>query len=200
MPISTSDNDEHVLVCPRDAVPEARSATGREVVGRLLASSRFLPRSRAETDEQFRQIIPYVVLRHRRDVFAYRRGSGAELRLTGRLSIGIGGHISLDDIGESTGVIDEDVYWRGLLREVEEEVRLLTAFEDSVLGILSSEASPVDRVHVGVLHLWLLEHPRVEPISPEISKGSFRDLSTIGDHEELEEWSRQALRLVGALP
>ena len=54
----------------------------------------YLPRSQAEQDAAFKQLIPYIVLRWRDQVFHYRRGAGGtETRLQARRSIGIGGHI-----------------------------------------------------------------------------------------------------------
>jgi len=59
------------------------------------------PRSTCETDPNYLQIIPYVIIKDRYGyIFSYRRGSGGgEERLLKKCSIGFGGHVeeSLDD-------------------------------------------------------------------------------------------------------
>ena len=58
-----------------------------------------------EEDPSFKQLIPYMLFRHRSPpgpdmVFQYTRGTGmGEGRLHRKRSVGIGGHISADDVG-----------------------------------------------------------------------------------------------------
>ena len=55
----------------------------------------YIPRPAAESDPGFKQLIPYVVLRHGDHVYHYLRGQGAgEKRLRALRSIGVGGHIN----------------------------------------------------------------------------------------------------------
>ena len=62
----------------------------------------YRPRSEVEEDPSFKQLIPYVIFRHRdaqgrQTVFQYTRGTGqGEGRLHSKRSVGIGGHISAD--------------------------------------------------------------------------------------------------------
>ena len=67
----------------------------------------------------FKQLIPYVVLKYRDQVFHYRRGQGAGEKRPALRSIGIGGHINpTDGSGKPIRIA------RGMLREVAEEVRI----------------------------------------------------------------------------
>src|SRR5712691_6090651 len=76
----------------------------------------YRPRGEAEVDPSFKQLIPYVILRHGGELFHYTRGSGGtETRLRARRSIGIGGHISAEDANAI------DPYRAGMLRELAEE-------------------------------------------------------------------------------
>src|SRR5947208_3259208 len=60
----------------------------------------FMPRSQAENDPAFKQIIPYVLLAHDGRVLHYVRGKKAgEQRLVSKGSIGIGGHMNDHDEG-----------------------------------------------------------------------------------------------------
>src|ERR1700722_9574637 len=98
-------NEEQVLVIPTRIFHEAGLFQGlsRDVARyqpALLdpAHFSFLPRSLAENDPSYKQLIPYVVLKYRDQIFHYRRGQGAgEKRLRALRSIGIGGHINPSD-------------------------------------------------------------------------------------------------------
>ncbi len=83
-------------------------------------SFQFRPRFEVETDPEFKQLIPYIVLKHGGDLFHYRRGSGGtEKRLQALRSIGIGGHIS-----EADAQGGDDPYQTGMMRELTEEVEI----------------------------------------------------------------------------
>src|SRR5262245_37606352 len=94
--------DEKVLVTPTAVLHEAGLFQGfsprvEHYLQRLLDSAHlsYMPRSLAEDDPSFKQIVPYVVLRHGQQVFHYARGKqGSERRLHALRSIGIGGHIN----------------------------------------------------------------------------------------------------------
>ena len=89
----------------------------------------FLPRSRAEQDPAFKQIIPYIVFTFEGTILRYVRGAkSGEKRLVDKASIGIGGHIN--DSDESLFSFDKDAYRAAVHREVAEELR----FEGNVAG------------------------------------------------------------------
>src|SRR5215469_10379265 len=89
----------------------------------------YLARILAETDLSFKQLIPYIVLRCRDQIFCYTRGSASgEARLRALRSLGIGGHICAEDGASST-----DPYRAGLLRELEEEVFWDTTYTERIL-------------------------------------------------------------------
>ena len=90
---------EDVLVASAEAVSRAADLPTPEFLSVLLQSAIFLPREKAENDRRYRQIIPYVVLRYGDDLFSYVRISGSEARLEGKVSVGIGGHVSRADLG-----------------------------------------------------------------------------------------------------
>jgi predicted NUDIX family phosphoesterase len=155
---------EEVLVVPTKLFHGAGLFQGlsRDVdryLPRLLAAEnlQFLPRVRAEDDPSFKQIIPYVVLRWRDQVFHYTRGKGGgEKRLRALRSVGIGGHINPCDHAPG-----ESPYRLGMLREIEEEVFLETGYTEQCLGLINDDATPVGQVHLGIVHVFDLESPRV---------------------------------------
>ena len=67
----------------------------------------FGPRALLERNSSFRQIIPYIVLVDDGQVVAYERAErGSEARLHGMLSIGMGGHVGLEDAVISGGELN----------------------------------------------------------------------------------------------
>src|SRR5438093_13244402 len=95
----------------------------------------FMPRSQAEADPAFKQIIPYVLLVHEGRVLHYVRGKKAgEQRLAAKGSIGIGGHMNETD--EGLFALDKAAYLEGVRREVCEELNVQTKFENRIVSLL----------------------------------------------------------------
>ena len=57
------------------------------------ANRRWLPRSWCETKPYYKQVIPYCILHTKDLVYQYQRVDVEEKRLSGKWSLGIGGHI-----------------------------------------------------------------------------------------------------------
>src|SRR4030081_517000 len=105
----------------------------------------FMPRSAAESDPSFKQIIPYVILVHGGKVLHYVRGKKAgEQRLVAKGSIGIGGHMNESD--ESLFALDEGAYRAGVEREVGEEIAINTKFDDRIVALLNDDNTEVGQV------------------------------------------------------
>jgi predicted NUDIX family phosphoesterase len=151
------------------------------------AHLRYLSRGLAETDPSFKQLIPYIVLRWRDQVFCYTRGqAGGESRLRSLRSLGIGGHICAEDGASST-----DPYRAGLLRELEEEVYLDTTFDERTLGLLNDDRSSVGQVHLGIVHVVDLAEPKVRHRDPALADGTFAPLrQLVAQRQEFETWSQ----------
>ncbi|MGL6095715.1 MAG: phosphoesterase [Fimbriiglobus sp.] len=150
----------------------------------------FRPRSEVETDPEFQQLIPYVVLRHGNTVFHYRRGAGGtETRLLARRSVGIGGHIS-----DADAAGPGDPYHTGMLRELAEEVNVGTRWTETGGGFINDDSTPVGSVHLGVVHVFELDEPAVTPREAGIAAAGFAPLAELlASREEFETWSRFVL-------
>jgi predicted NUDIX family phosphoesterase len=186
--------EERVLVVPTArfhqlGVFQGFSTRVDEYLPALLdpAHLRFLERSAAETDPGFKQLIPYVVLRWRDEVFHYTRGSGGgEVRLRARRSLGIGGHICVED-----GDVSGDLYRTGMLREVAEEVHLECEYVERTIGLINDDATPVGQVHLGVVHLFELASPNVQRREEVLMASGFAPLADLRRRrEEFETWSQ----------
>jgi predicted NUDIX family phosphoesterase len=150
----------------------------------------FRPRAEVETDPTFKQLIPYVVLRHGGELFHYRRGSaGTEARLRALRSVGIGGHIS-----EADAAGGADPYRAGMLREVAEEVHVGGRYAERSLGFINDDETLVGRVHLGVVHLFELDSPDVTPREAALAGAGFAPVGELwAQRQEFETWSRFVL-------
>jgi len=157
----------------------------------------YLPRTDVETDPSFKQIIPYVVLRYSEQVFHYTRGRRAtETRLQALRSIGVGGHISAGD----TTLFDSP-YRQAMFREVDEEVLLTTKYTERCVGLINDDSTPVGQVHLGIVHVFDLEEPRVERREQALTRAGFAPLVELrGQRQEFETWSQFLLDQDFTLP
>ena len=156
-------------------------------------------RSEMEQDPSFKQLIPYVIFRHtdrsgRVSIFHYTRGVGqGEARLHRKRSVGIGGHICVDDAGT------QDPYSKGMQRELDEEVIIETPYRERCVGLINDDQTEVGKVHLGVVHLLDVEQPNVRPRESEIVAAGFAPPAELmGDIESFESWSKFCLNALFA--
>jgi predicted NUDIX family phosphoesterase len=121
------------------------------------------------------------------------RGKKAgEQRLIAKGSIGIGGHMNETD--ESLFAMDEQAYRAGVEREVNEEIRIDTPFEDRIVALLNDDSMEVGRVHLGIVHVFKLKEPKVQKREAMITGLSFLTKEELIDRREsLESWSQICL-------
>lgn len=193
-------NGERVLVIPTLLFHELGYFQGfngdvRAYLNVLLEGGHtlFLDRAAAEDDPSYKQLIPYCLFQCRGKLLHYRRGSGiGEGRLLGKQSVGIGGHISEEDAGGS-----DHPYQVGMRREIEEEVDLGTPFRESIIGLINDDATEVGRVHLGVVHVFDLDEPRVTARESSLQDFGFSTPGELVDQlDEFESWSQICLRQV----
>jgi predicted NUDIX family phosphoesterase len=184
---------EQVLVLPRAAVPGGSDFTGvrraappllgelREVVS---SAGRYLERPVAEESPEWKQLIPYVVVRDGDDTFLMERtAAGGDPRLHRKASIGVGGHLNPVDHGQ-------DPLMAGLAREWAEEVEApwQPAFE--LVGVLNDDSNPVGAVHLGVVFTVQAQGP-IRVRETEKLSGRMASPADIADAwPRLETWSQ----------
>jgi predicted NUDIX family phosphoesterase len=185
---------ERVLVVPTRIVEElANSDEGIFPIdlGKLRdlieKNAFFIDRDIAENDETLRQLIPYVLMRQQGKFLLLRRTKKQqERRLHGKLSLGVGGHINLND-----GSTPWQAFLKGMEREIHEEVNV-EVLQLSYMGLLNDTSSPVSRVHVGLVYLAEVRFLGLN--EPDMFDFWFVDLTEIEQRrEELEGWSKLAL-------
>jgi len=195
-----NQHDENVLVVRRSLLDQLGNFHGlnfepRKYLGAILSRGNnfFLPRAQAESDPTHKQVIPYVLLAFGDKVLYYVRGKKAgEQRLVAKGSIGIGGHMNESD--ESLFALDEAAYRAGVEREVAEEVKIDTKFDDRIVALLNDDTTEVGRVHLGVVHVFKLNEPKVEKREAMITNLTFLGKDElIARRESLETWSQLCL-------
>jgi len=195
-----SSPEENVLVVPREVFDRLGAFQGiRHQVDQYLPvllqeeNTRFLPRSLAETDPSFKQLIPYAVLTWENRILRYfRGGSSGEKRLVAKGSIGIGGHIN-DGDGDLTAV-NQETYRRAVDRELAEELVLGGQFTERIVALLNDDSNEVGKVHLGVVHHLTLNSPDVQPGENALHGLEFlTPEQLLAERDSLETWSQIVL-------
>lgn len=139
---------EQVMVVERAAIASHLVERGLvtegadDVLEAIAGRHFFIDRPTAERSPQYKQIIPYVLIRRGEAWFLLQRTQKqTEARLHHKLSLGIGGHINPD----TPDLID------GLQKELEEEVGVEGDYELSFVGILNDDTTEVGSVHLGAV-------------------------------------------------
>jgi predicted NUDIX family phosphoesterase len=180
--------DELVLGLARELVPGGLAWRGVRAVplDRYLVAVRrhgtYRPRSAAENDPSWKQIIPYLALFDGPRIYLMRRSrAGSDARLHRRYSIGIGGHVNPAD-GEPLA---------GLRREWSEELAVDFEPPFTPLGVLNDDDDPVGAVHLGLVFTAEADGRPVAIRERNKLEGGFASLGEVAEvADRLETWSR----------
>jgi predicted NUDIX family phosphoesterase len=186
--------DERVFVLPRTAVPDEAGWYGLRTddldsfVAAAERDGRYELRAEMEGDPSFKQVIPYLVLRDGARYFLMQRTTGGgDVRLHGRYSIGVGGHLNPGD-GGLVG---------GLRREWAEEIvaDFVPAFR--LVALLNDDTTPVGSVHLGAVYLADAGGRPVTIRETDKLTGGFASPAQVAAvAERLETWSRLAFEFL----
>jgi predicted NUDIX family phosphoesterase len=198
--------EENVLVVRRSLFDELGSFQGlsfepEKYLKSILSrgSNFFIPRPEAESNPDYKQIIPYALIVFQNTVLHYVRGKKAgEQRLIAKGSIGVGGHMNETD--ESLFAMDEQAYRAGVEREVNEEIKIDTSFEDEIVALLNDDSTEVGRVHLGIVHVFKLKEPKVQKREAMITGLTFLTKEELlARRETMETWSQICLNSLDRL-
>ena len=201
-----SVQDEKVLVFPRSIFERLGVFQGfRTDVDRYLPvildkqNNSFQPRAQAETDPNFKQIIPYVVVTDGRSILHYVRGKKAgEQRLVAKGSIGIGGHINDED--HTLFAVGLQAFQDAVQREVCEELAVQGAFDAKPVGLINDDSTEVGRVHFGIVHVLFRTPDKVRKNEQVITQVEFVPIEELKSRrEQMETWSQLCLDHLPAL-
>jgi len=195
--VTVSQQVEHVLVVPTLLFRELGYFQGfctdvAPYLKTLLdpAYISFRPRDQMENDPSFKQLIPYCLFRHGDQLFNYKRGKAqGEGRLHSLRSVGVGGHISSQDQN-----LFGSVYLEAMHREIGEEVFLETTYHDTCVGLLNDDETEVGKVHLGIVHIFDLDSPKVRPREKSMLQAGFSSTADLlRDIDQFETWSKLCL-------
>jgi predicted NUDIX family phosphoesterase len=198
--------DENVLGFPRSLFEQLGVFQGFSAdVDRYLPAildkknNSFQPRAQAETNPDFKQIIPYVVVTDGKSILHYVRGKKAgEQRLVAKGSIGIGGHINDED--HSLFAVGLQAFQEAVEREVREELSVQGSFDAKPVGLINDDSTEVGRVHFGVVHLLFRTPDKVKKNEQVITQVEFVPIEELkAKREQMETWSQLCLDNLDAL-
>lgn len=211
-------SEKKVLCVPRDNLSELVPnfevdivTLGPSEIMPILANAGpvFIPRTQAETDENYLQIIPYVTVAEAEEqrLLAYKRQGGGENRLEGKWSVGFGGHIDDTDCFDTDPISFTNVICFAAYREIFEELRFANNWDINALPALTMvgaiysgsfrDAGPVDRVHLGVA--MCLPVFKASYICPRSETGTAVQHAWLSEQQlderynDFELWSRHCL-------
>jgi len=166
----------------------------------ILAHLESRPRSVAEHDYDTKQLVVYVLINHERTFLSYQRTpKTTETRLKALYSIGIGGHVNVEDQIQPSLFGTDEARWKDFVlkavwREVNEEVQIERAIaqEPRLICFINDDSNDVGKVHFGVVWLVKLAEPNVTIRGERgIGKLTFRSLAELNSMSDgLESWSQ----------
>ncbi len=157
-----------------------------EYLALIQNNQEFMPRGLAETNTDYKQIIPYLIFAHQERYFLMqRKQNSSEQRLAQKYSLGIGGHMRKEDL-QHTSIFS----WAQ--REFYEEISYQGSFSIEPLGLLNLETTPVDQVHLGLVLLLKGDSENIH-IKSELQSGH---LATLDECKvrDLENWSAVVMK------
>ena len=174
-PLRPPNPIENVLVFPTSVLDEYGRFQGVKTVWSKIArrildpnTSRYLPRSEAEIDNDHKQVLTYIMVVRGSKILAFKRGTynWVEEFLRGSHCIGFGGHVAEPDYD----LFDRE--WLGVKRSVARELseelqlpatdteRLARGTDLEVVGVLNDDSSEVGRRHFAFIFRYhVSDHP-----------------------------------------
>jgi len=192
-------NEEKVACIPKSVLQTeqylTRLHTGNLVVftpenayERILTYVEYHPRIFVEHDPDVLQLIPYVVCyTHNiyRDVplvFMYQRSTTGDDRLQKLWSIGLGGHVRMNESIQDA-----------ITRELKEEIGIEPTEHLKMIGYLYAPYTEVSMVHLGIIFSMYVPPDTVFDVLYQIEKRKELYPQTY-EIEKLELWNAQTLR------
>ena len=166
----------------------------------MLEKGFFVERREAERSPEWKQVIPYCLVRSGGDwLLLERLAAQSEARLHGRLSLGVGGHINPCDAD-----LDEDLITAGAWRELREEIGVNNPGQAGALqplGLLNDDSNEVGAVHVGLVFGLQASEPAPRIREQDKMRGSWTPLAELQslckDPGNFETWTAEILRVPG---
>jgi len=158
----------------------------------------FVRRSKAEYNPAYYQIVPYVVIRCGEKYFAIHRLNG-DVRIVGKISIGVGGHINPVDFDPER---KEIVFSNNVIRELYQEelhIDLLKTTGFRYAGVIkyTHPEDLLSKDHIGLLCVLTTTDDKVEVKEKDSFTGRFYSRAEILEHRKgSESWARLVIEMI----
>jgi dCMP deaminase len=169
---------ERVLAVDNKTFIEAGYFTGfkhhndEDFYTKIRSNVRYIDRDFAEVNEDLKQIIPYVLIRHNDEFLVLKRlTSSTEERLINAYTFGVGGHIN--PIDSLSGQKGKDIIEKGMLREVSEEISTDGLGDIKLIGYLYDDKQDVSRHHIGFVYLCESKTKDIEVLEKDVLSPQF---------------------------
>ena len=151
-------------------------------------------RGEMEKNPAYKQLISYVMItsRNGKTLIYKRLKGGAEKRLHGLLSIGVGGH--MNDVPDASGI--EEKLYINAGRELSEEVGLSQEqLEDiEIVGLINDDDNEVGRVHIGVVFKVTVEEADVASHEEDTLELIWEKDDQLAERSPYESWSELIIK------
>lgn len=196
MPQTNPVLTEQILVVKRDTMfknQEAWHGISLDNLNNTLSiiaeHQESMARNLAELDQSYKQIISYMIFTFDSKIFVMqRKNQASEQKLANKLSIGIGGHMTQQDIQGET-LFD----W--LHREFDEEVSYTGNLAMHTLGILNDDTNEVGQRHIAIVVLLKGDNGDISLNGDEHKSGQLLSMEECFEKfENFENWSKLVLQ------
>ena len=90
-------------------------------------------------------------------------------------------------------------YLEGMRREIDEEVDIESGWTEDCLGLINDDETEVGKVHLGIVHIFELDNPQVQPREKSMINAGFVSLEKLYRQiDEFETWSQICLKYLAA--
>lgn len=187
-------NDEKVLVVKSEKLFENGIWQGLKrdnleyYLDLINKNFEFKRRGDVEEDNNYQQIIPYILFSYEGKFFAYKYLSGAgEKRLVNNnYQLGVGGHINKEDVADERNIIEA-----GMMREWNEEVEFAgSLLSKKLVGIINDDSSPVEKVHLGLVFHFIGDASDINVKETDKMEGKIFELKEIENNLSHSPWMK----------
>jgi len=191
----SSQIKERVLVVDYQTFEDAGYFTGfkhhtnDEFYTKIRNKVRYIDRDFAEVNESFKQIIPYVLIKHEDEFLILKRlNKSTEKRLINAYTFGVGGHIN--PIDSLSGLKGKDVIEKGMIREISEEIMIEDLSDIRLVGYIYDDQQDVSRHHLGFVYLAQIKTKKVEVLEKEVLEPQFVKIDALSSYiNGKENWA-----------
>ena len=200
MPQTTPTLTQQILVVKRDTMFKNQEAWHGISIDNLQTTlsviaehQESMARNLAELDPSYKQIVSYMIFTFDSKIFVMqRKNQASEQKLANKLSIGIGGHMTQQDIQGET-LFD----W--IHREFDEEVSYTGNLAMHTLGILNDDSNEVGQRHIAIVVLLQGDNGDITLNGDEHKSGQLLSMEECFERfDEFENWSKLVLQALVA--